>query len=499
MPEPRATVRGELARRIIPLTLGAETLPRSVSILGDRTGQLITEPVTAVLVETSAGWVLLDTGHNPALVRDPALAERFYRGADKPLLATGGDPLEDTCHEAGVELDDIVLVAVSHLHSDHAGGLRHFARRATPVAIQGAELQHAMETPQADLELQGIFRIDFDDPSLNWQVLDGDTRIAPGVTAICTPGHTPGHQSFLVELDGAACGGYAFAFDAADLTENIDREIAPGGLIGGTPEQAISSIRRLKSEAAARGLVTVPGHDPYAWPALVDELSAEPTAPAPPAGPTASPSLDPLIHGRPALVIVDMQQAGYLTSSGHGRYGIQQMPGFSDRIRRLVEILELCRHTNVPVVHLQEVHSRALDDFGRELDGAEGVHFIEGDAATSIVGELRPLATETQIVKRRYSGFFGTDLLDRLADLDVSTLLLAGELTDVCVHYTFVDAHQHDFHVRVIEDCCGGSTPQSHYAALDAMEYLQSRARCTAATVTAALISSDHERKGASS
>ena len=56
----------------------------------------------------------------------------------------------------------------------------------------------------------------------------------------------------------------------------------------------------------------------------------------------------------------------------------------------------------MPIVFFQEAHRRDLVDFGRELDGAEGIHLLEGNP--------------------------GTDIAD----------------TDVCVHYTFVDGHQHD-------------------------------------------------------
>jgi len=59
----------------------------------------------------------------------------------------------------------------------------------------------------------------------------------------------------------------------------------------------------------------------------------------------------------------------------------------------------------------------------------------------------------------------------------IRTLVLIGGLTDVCVHYTFADAHQRDFYVRVVEDCVGGSSEARHLASLDAMEYLQAGAR----------------------
>ena len=80
---------------------------------------------------------------------------------------------------------------------------------------------------------------------------------------------------------------------------------------------------------------------------------------------------------------------------------------------------------------------------------------------------------EYHIAKRRYSCFFGTDLEILLKGLRASTLILIGGLTDVCVHYTFVDGHQHDYHMRVVSDCVIGSNVARHNAALSAMEYLQ--------------------------
>ena len=121
-------------------------------------------------------------------------------------------------------------------------------------------------------EQHGFFRIDYDDPRVNWRLADDDVEIAPGVRAVMTPGHTPGHQSFVIDLDDAAhdvgVPGFVLAFDAADLQRNIDDELSPGGMVGHTVEQGIESIRRLKAIAAERGYQLVPGHDPQAWPAF---------------------------------------------------------------------------------------------------------------------------------------------------------------------------------------------------------------------------------------
>jgi N-acyl homoserine lactone hydrolase len=139
-----------------------------------------------------------------------------------------------------------------------------------PVHVQRTELDYGLSGHPFP-ERHGMFRIDFDDPEIIWQRLDGDVRLAPGVDAVFTPGHTPGHQSFLVEL--AAGGGYAFAFDAADLTENIEQERGPGGFVHCEAQEALDSLLRLKAIAAVRGLALVPGHDPVAWPALVAALA----------------------------------------------------------------------------------------------------------------------------------------------------------------------------------------------------------------------------------
>jgi glyoxylase-like metal-dependent hydrolase (beta-lactamase superfamily II) len=260
-------------RRIVPLTLGWEDLPRSVSVEGASTEERLREPVPGILLDCDGGWVLLDTGFNTALIRDPALRQRFHgKPAIQPVLPGPGEPLEEALAGVGITLAGIHAVAVSHLHNDHAGGLKHFAGRV-PVHVQRAELDYGLSAPPGP-ERNGIFRVDFDDPRIDWRIADGDTEIAPGVSAVLTAGHTPGHQSFVVSMDeSAGGGGFVFAFDAADLTENVEREVAVGGRIGAPPEVSVAQIRKLKRIAAERGYRLVPGHDPVAWPALTAELA----------------------------------------------------------------------------------------------------------------------------------------------------------------------------------------------------------------------------------
>ena len=184
----------------------------------------------------------------------------------------------------------------------------------------------------------------------------------------------------------------------------------------------------------------------------------------------------PLIVGNPVLVVVDMQESDAMSAE---EAGIPLMPGHAERVKRAERLLAAARAAGVPVVFFQEVHRPSGVDFGRELDGTEGVHCVEGRPGTDLEQSLRPLPDEFHIVKRRYSGFIGTDFEIVLRGLRASTLILVGGLTDVCVHYTFADAHQRDFYVRVVTDCVGGSSQYLHDAALAAMEYLQTGAMRT--------------------
>ncbi len=183
-----------------------------------------------------------------------------------------------------------------------------------------------------------------------------------------------------------------------------------------------------------------------------------------------------LIEGRPALIVIDIQASTFIDDSAVR--AIDNMPGYKERMLKARAAIDGARASQIPVIFIQEVHRPDMIDFGRELDGSEDVHCLEDQPGTAIaVKEMGFVDGDYLIKKRRYSAFFGTDFEILLRGLKVDTLLLCGGLTDVCVHYTFVDGHQSDYYCRVIEDCVAGSSEEAHEAALRAMEYLQTGAR----------------------
>ena len=183
-----------------------------------------------------------------------------------------------------------------------------------------------------------------------------------------------------------------------------------------------------------------------------------------------------IIEGRAALIVVDIQAGTFVKRSNDER-AIPHMEDYDVRMLNARALIDKARECDVPVIFIQEIHRANLVDFGRELDGDEDIHCLDNNPDTDLAKEqMGFIPGDYHIQKRRYSAFFGTDLEILLRGLKAETLLLVGGLTDVCVHYTFVDGHQSDYFCRVVEDCVAGSSIEAHDASLKAMEYLQNGA-----------------------
>jgi nicotinamidase-related amidase len=182
----------------------------------------------------------------------------------------------------------------------------------------------------------------------------------------------------------------------------------------------------------------------------------------------------PLLVGNPVLLVIDIQKSAFLENYDGG---IPKMTAYTQAMRQARKVIDAARANDVPVIFFQEAHRPNMIDFGRELDGTEDVHCVEGREGTEIADDIVGLRPDDYVIKkRRYSCFIGTDLDILLRGLRADTLVMVGGLTNVCVHYTFADGHQKDFYCRVVKDCVGGSSDDAHDAALNAMEYLQTGA-----------------------
>jgi len=96
-------------------------------------------------------------------------------------------------------------------------------------------------------------------------------------------------------------------------------------------------------------------------------------------------------------------------------------------------------------------------------------HCIAGTAEAEVISELDRYPGEV-IPKKRYSGFFGTQLEAKLRKLKPEKLVVCGVLTNICVLHTVADARNRDYEVEVPADCVASSDEAAHRFALEHIE-----------------------------
>ena len=128
-----------------------------------------------------------------------------------------------------------------------------------------------------------------------------------------------------------------------------------------------------------------------------------------------------------------------------GRLGDPRMLEIILPIRSL---LERARSSGVPVVFIRDCHN--MGDPELEIWGE---HAMEGTDQCDVVDELRPLEGELVLDKSVYSSFYGTGLDDYLDEICSDTLMITGQLTEVCIKHTVADAFYRGYRTIVPLDC----------------------------------------------
>ncbi|WP_338474551.1 MBL fold metallo-hydrolase [Pseudomonas sp. MS646] len=185
-------------------------------------------------VETSINTYVIDTGPRVLLV-DTGAGELFGQVAGK---------LPQSLAAAGYKLEDISDVLLTHIHADHSGGLSrnrqmmfpnatvHVAQADVDFFLDPANLTKGLK-PQ-DLEKSQRTVGPYVDAG-RVKTFSGPTTLVPGITAIPTPGHTPGHSVYRVESQGESIdfwgdllhvGPVQFARPDVTVTFDVDQDRA---------------------------------------------------------------------------------------------------------------------------------------------------------------------------------------------------------------------------------------------------------------------------------
>ena len=244
--------------RLWPLLTATHRYDKSLSTRNRGAGTVIEAPILAYLIETANGRILYDVGCDYAKIADREQRARWY---NPDVFAFGAPDMQESqrlphhLKRLALRPEDIDVVFIGHLHFDHAGGLCDVAN--CEIHVQHDELQAARSGEDI-----AYFPDDFNG-DYHFNVRQGEYELVPGVRAVASPGHTAGHMSLFIELPKGApvilCG------DAADLTENLRDEIAPGLCWQDDEGRALDSIRKLKRLADEEGAELWPNHDIAFW------------------------------------------------------------------------------------------------------------------------------------------------------------------------------------------------------------------------------------------
>lgn len=220
-------------------------------------------PVPWYLITHPKGNVIIDGGNAVECATNPVEHWGGITQVYWPVMTE-----EDGCVNAvkamGIAPESIKFVLQSHLHLDHSGAAGRFPNAIHVVQRKEYEYAHAADWFAAG----GYIHKDFDRPGLKWHFLEGyhdeafDLFGDGTIKILFTPGHSPGHSSFLITLPHS--GPILLTVDAAYTMDHWDEKALPGFMASAV--DSVRSVARLRFLANQQNALVVTGHDPIMWP-----------------------------------------------------------------------------------------------------------------------------------------------------------------------------------------------------------------------------------------
>jgi N-acyl homoserine lactone hydrolase len=191
------------------LNTGTIRLDHSHVALGKGLGNKEDFPSTAWLIEGGSKLVLVDTG-----MCETPKAHWHHPGSHQ-------EPGESICERLGalgIKPEDIEVVVFTHLHWDHCANMKRFTK--AQYIVHEAELEFAMNPIPPYYRSYEAPITGYEAPfhGVSFKTISNDYEVIPGVIVIPTPGHSPGHQSVVVETNS---GKVIAAGDAVMSGENL--------------------------------------------------------------------------------------------------------------------------------------------------------------------------------------------------------------------------------------------------------------------------------------
>ncbi len=164
-----------------------------------------------------------------------------------------------------------------------------------------------------------------------------------------------------------------------------------------------------------------------------------------------------------ALIVIDMQNS-FLHPDGENYYADADLV-----VGNCLALIDQARNSGTIVVHVADRHRDGFDDFE---DKRLPRHCVSGGFHTQYFDGFSPKGSENEIeiVKRRFSAFFATELALFLREQNVERVFICGVKTNVCVRATAQDAFANGFEVIVVKDATNSNREHLAAASLEDIE-----------------------------
>ncbi|MBQ4468181.1 MAG: N-acyl homoserine lactonase family protein [Firmicutes bacterium] len=209
-------------------------------------------PIVAFLIRhPQLGNILYDTGNSdeyakvyPQEVLDTYAIDEFVS-------------IEDALKKEGLTVNDIDILILSHLHFDHAGGLRYFqgTKAAKHIFVSKAEYDHAFSKDAKNAYVRALYDI----PQIYYYQITEDRMLAEDLGLFIQKAHTPGLIGLIVKTQDS--GTFIFTGDTVYTRESYERQLPPGGRINKSEEEFFINLEMIKELKEKHNATLIFGHD----------------------------------------------------------------------------------------------------------------------------------------------------------------------------------------------------------------------------------------------
>lgn len=244
-----------MGMKVHVLYLGKMEFPKFRLVECPDEAEMVVSPAAALLIQhPTLGNVLYDTGNNDRF------AELYSAEMLHNYPVTECITIEQALAEKGLTPGDIDLLILSHLHFDHAGGLRYFVgtKAIRNVIVSEADLKEAYFSVMTG-NPGAYTRALFDVEGIQFRAIHETTKLAEDLTLFIQKSHTPGVIGLILKTEHH--GNIIATSDTLYTAQSYRDQLPPGGTINKTTDEFFENAARIRELEKEYDATLLFGHD----------------------------------------------------------------------------------------------------------------------------------------------------------------------------------------------------------------------------------------------